>query len=430
MRRFLSQRLYLILGMLLAPLLPYYLRKRGQRGKEDLTRMGERFGKASIARPAGKLIWLHAASVGELQSLRVLIQALHQRHPEMHMLVTTGTVTSARLFETMKIPRSIHQFVPLDYYSAIRRFLQHWQPDMALWVESEFWPELLRQTQARRIPSLLVNARISAQSTKRWSNMRALITPLLQGFAAIIASTKSDAERLQILGAAPIDHIANLKFDANILPEDPAALSAFKQQTKTRQLVLAASTHAGEEAILAESIAPLSAQSPDILLVIVPRHANRGDAIAEMLRAQNIRIAQRARGENITAETQIYLADTMNELGMFYRACDIVFIGGSLIAHGGHNMLEAARLSCAIITGVHVFNFADIAANMLQQKALISAQNTVQLQAAFKTLLTDHTARTTLMENAKLLATQGQGAVDIIMAQVDFLIQKTGTQHG
>lgn len=409
---------YRALGVIGHPLLKHYLNKRAARGKEDPARLTERFGHASTTRPSGTLIWIHAASVGELQSVLALISRISDAYPSASVLITTGTVTSAQLLAERKLPRVIHQFVPVDSYFCVQRFLQHWQPDLALWVESEFWPELLHQTQTRGIPTMLINARMSEKSAQNWARMRSIIAPLLNGFTAVFPSTEADGERLKRLGTPNIIRTSNLKFDAPPLPANTAALSAFSASTDGRPMILAASTHDGEEQIIATVAMALRATWPDLLTVIVPRHATRGDAITAMLQQQTLHVAQRSKTEAITTATSYYVADTMGELGLFFRACDMVCMGGSLIPHGGHNLLEPARLNCAIITGPYMHNFADITERMQHAEALIVAENAAGLEAACRLLLGNPEKQLNLADKAWQFVQETQGAADAIMSSI------------
>ncbi len=352
-----TPRLYRGLTLLASPLIGLYLRRRRATGKEDPARFGERFGHASAARPDGPLVWAHAASVGEAISILPLIERILERRSDAHALVTTGTVTSARLMGERLGARALHQYVPIDRPDAVRRFLEHWRPDLALWTESELWPNLVGETQARAVPCVLVNARMSARSFARWRRLRGLISPLLAGFALCLAQNQGEAERLRALGATTVDAPGNLKSVASPLPADEAGLSHLRDATAGRPKWLAASTHAGEEAMVGTVHRALAPAHAGLLTVIVPRHPGRGAEIAAELRQDGLVVARRSNDEEIDGATDVYLADTLGELGLFYRLCNIAFVGGSLVPHGGHNPLEPARLGCALVYGPHMFNF-------------------------------------------------------------------------
>ena len=360
---------------LAAPLLRRHVARRAGVGKEEPARLNERFGIASLARPTGRLAWLHGASVGETQSLLALVEALHKREPGLQFLVTSGTVTSARLLARRPPANTLHQYLPLDRRSWVAKFLDHWRPDFALWVESEFWPNLLEAARARGIPLALVNGRLSARSLARWRWAPSLIRPVVEGFRVVLAQDEVQAQRLAALGARGPQALGNLKFAATPLAADAAGLSALLAATSGRDIWLAASTHPGEEAIIAATHRALKARRPRLLTIIAPRHAERGEAIAGELRAAGLTLARRSQGEAIQATTDIYLADTLGELGLFYRLAKVVFVAGSY-RWQGHNPIEPALLGTAIVSGPNVANFQDIFERMGKAEAVTIAGET------------------------------------------------------
>jgi 3-deoxy-D-manno-octulosonic-acid transferase len=372
---------------LAGPLLRRHLASRAISGKEEPSRIGERFGIAGIARPGGRLGWLHGASVGEMQSLLPLIEALARREPGLHFLVTTGTVTSARLLAQRRPANVLHQYLPLDRRAWAARFLDHWRPDFALWVESEFWPNLLQAARARDIPLALVNGRLSARSLARWRWGGSLIRPLIAGFAVVLAQDETQARRLAALGAQSPQALGNLKFAAAALPVDEAVLTALRQRIAGRDIWLAASTHPGEESIIAATHRALAARRPGLLTVIAPRHAERGEAIAAEFRAAGFTLARRSRNEEIDATTQIYLADTLGEMGLFYRLAPVVFVAGSY-RWQGHNPIEPALLARAVASGPRVVNFQDIFDRMAKAEA-VTIVTEAELAPAIDRLLAD-----------------------------------------
>jgi 3-deoxy-D-manno-octulosonic-acid transferase len=255
----------------------------------------------------------------------------------------------------------MHQFVPVDLPSAVAQFLDHWRPELALWVESELWPNLALATRGRGIPMILVNARLSARSEARWRAVPGLIRPILSSFALCLAQDETQAERFRRLGARRVISVGDLKAAAGPLAADPRQLALLRRQTGERPCWLAASTHAGEEEIAAEAHSVVARTHPGLLTIVAPRHPARGAAIAAMLRGRGLRVARRAAGEPISASTEIYLADTMGELGLFFPLAGIAFIGGSLVPKGGHNPFEAARLDCTILHGPDMRNCAAMA---------------------------------------------------------------------
>lgn len=379
--------LYKIASCVAHPFLPRYLRRRALQGKEDLVRVGERFGKANLLRPNAPLVWIHAASMGESQSVLPLIKAWLEAYPTLQILLTTVTLTSARFVAPRLGERAFHQFAPMDTPQALSRFLKHWRPDMAVFVDSELWPNSLIQMKAHGTPIMLLNGRISARSAKRWKPALPLIRQMLECFTHIYAKSDEDALRLKTLGALDVRSFGNLKFSAPPLSVDNAMFDDLTLHISNRPIWLASSTHAGEEAIAAQIHAALRSDTKGLLTVIVPRHSSRGDAVRTLLEAEGLQVSQRSRGEAIVADTDIYLADTMGELGLFYRLCPIVFIGGSLVKHGGQNPLEPAHLGCAILYGSHMHNFSEACIALEQGDAAIEVLDAVSLQKELLALL-------------------------------------------
>ncbi len=342
------------------------LRRRLAQGKEDTTRLDERRGRPGLPRPPGRLVWFHAASVGESLSLLEVIRRLHEHDAGLNFLVTTGTVSSATVLAARLPPRCLHQFAPVDIRPWVRRFLDHWRPDLAIWTESEFWPAMLCETHARGIPMLLLNARLSERSARRWRWLPGAAQALVSRFAAVQAQDDLTAQALRRLGvaAARIAVTGTLKEGMPPLPCDEAERARIARQIAGRPVWVAASTHDGEEALVARAQDQAARSVLRLLLVLVPRHPDRGAAIAAALEAEGHRVARRSVGALPGADTSIYLADTLGELGLWYRLAPTSFIGGSLVDRGGHNPFEPAALGSAILHGPYVRNFADIYARL------------------------------------------------------------------
>lgn len=394
----------------LGPALPLLLALRMRRGKEDADRLAERCGIPSLDRPHGKLVWIHAASVGESLSVLPLIDRLIAAG--LHVLVTTGTVTSAHLMKERLPEGALHQFVALDHPVYTARFLDYWRPDLAVWVESEFWPNLIVAAHMRGIPLALVNARITERSFRGWQRFPRFIANLLGRFSLLLAQDEASARRLKALGAATVGTPGNLKHDAAPLTADEAELSVLRAGIATRPLWLATNTHDGEETVAAEVHSLLAATRPDLLTLIVPRHPARGAAIAAELGKRGLKVSRRSFGDEIAPDTQIYLADTLGELGLFYRLADIVFVGGTLTETGGHNPFEPARLDCALIAGPSDFNFAEAFAAFESADALLRIVDASSLAEAVKRLLTDETERKRRGDAARKIAGTSSGAAD------------------
>jgi 3-deoxy-D-manno-octulosonic-acid transferase len=349
------------------------LHNRIGRGKEDPDRLAERRGFASRPRPEGCLIWIHAASVGESLAVLPLVATLLEK-PDRSILVTTGTVTSAELMEQRLPARAFHQYVPLDLQSNVTRFFDHWRPDLALFVESELWPHLLLEAGHRAIPVALINARLSARSFAGWRRATGLAKRLFSIFDLCLAQDETIARRLSALGARNVKIAGNLKADAPPLPVEESTLSAVRQAIGKRPVFLAASTHDGEEALVLDAVNATS--DPDALTVIVPRHSERGTSVESLAASRGFAVVRRRTGALPASDTEVYVADTMGELGLFYSIARVAFLGGSLIPHGGQNPLEAARFSVPVLAGPHTGNFAEAYC------AIFSAQGTGLVSSA------------------------------------------------
>jgi 3-deoxy-D-manno-octulosonic-acid transferase len=411
--------LWALIASLLAPLLPFYLRRRVAKGKEIAERLAERQGHGAV-RPAGRLIWCHAASNGETLSLLPLMEALAKQDHALSFLVTTGTVTSARLLEQRLspelAPRTQHRFLPLDVPRWVARFLDGWRPDLAVIVESEIWPNMLAAANRQGVPLALINARMSARSARGWGWVSGFARGLLGRFGLILAQTEGDAARFAALAGRPVPCWGNLKYAAPPLPADPAELARLTLAWAGRPVWLAASTHPGEDEIILATHRLLATDHPGLLTVIVPRHPQRGPDIAAL--AGDLPVARRGAGQEAGQGVAVYVADTLGELGLFYRLARVALIGGSLVPHGGQNPLEAARLGCPIITGPHHFNFGEIITRLSAAHALVETPDgpgaAQALAATLARLLADPAAGQAMAAAAEALAQDQAGLPDRI----------------
>ena len=366
-----------------------FLRWRTKHGKEDPDRLRERLGHANRPRPEGALAWVHGASVGEGLALLPFIEQLAARG--FHILLTTGTVTSSRVLATRIPDTIIHQFAPLDGPRIAQRFLGYWRPDLICFAESELWPNILGQAERQGIPLVLVNARMSQRSFARWKMMAGLIAPLLQAFDLILAQTDEDASRFTHLGARKVQQTGNLKFDVPPPPADPTELAGLSAALHRRPVWVAASTHMGEDEICCAVHRRVKAHLPCLLTIIVPRRADRGSGLADHAAALGLTASLRSRQQTIEPNTDIYIADTMGELGLFFRVANTVFVGKSLLENGGgQNPIEPAKLGNAIVHGPHVANFAAVYATFDRLQGGISVQGEVDLAETLSALLSDH----------------------------------------
>lgn len=348
---------YRWLGAGAYPLVGPYVAWRARKGKEDPKRRRERYGVAGHPRPDGPVVWVHAASVGETIAVTPLIHRIAGFG--IHVVLTTGTLTSAQIAGERLSGRVIHQFVPLDLKPAIRRFLDHWDPDLALFAESELWPMTILELGARRIPQILVNARLSDRSFASWKKRPFLAEALFENLAHVVAQSELDGERFAALGARPVTVSGNLKIDTDPPPADAALLARLKAQIGARKVWAAVSTHDGEEKIAAEVHGLLRRRHKDMLTIIVPRHPDRAAALEAEFSASGLKPVRRSSGEPVTPETDILLGDTVGEMGLYLRLTEIAFVGRSLTSEGGQNPIEPAMLDTAVLAGRNVQNFRD-----------------------------------------------------------------------
>ncbi len=415
-------RLYQTLSAAAAPLAPALIRRRLKQGKEDPARVGERRGVSSDIRPRGPLVWIHGASVGEVLAAAALIERV--RALNIRILLTSGTVTSAAVVAKRFPPDIIHQYVPFDSPRYVARFLDHWRPSLALFIESDLWPNLILSAAARRLPMVLINGRMSHRSFPRWRRITGTISALLARFDVCLAQSQVDAERFAALGSRNVVTTGNLKLDVPAPPADPARLERLMAVTRGRPIVVAASTHPGEEEMFVEAHRRLAAIFPSLLSVIVPRHPDRGKIIARAIAASGPHVALRSREELPIATTDIYVADTMGELGLFYRLAPIVFMGGSMVAHGGQNPIEAVKLGASIVHGPHVFNFADVYAALDSAGGARLAATPDALVKQLGQLLANPDARSQSVAAADRVVAELGGALDRTFAAIEpYLLQ-------
>ena len=357
-RRPFALAVYGLATRLAEPFAPWLLSRRAKRGKEDPARLGERLGRASAARPEGALIWLHGASVGESLSLLPLIDRFRAERPQAALLVTSGTLTSATLLARRLPPGVIHQYVPIDAPGAVARFLGHWRPDLAIFAESELWPNLILGARDAGCRLALVSAKVSEASARGWARQPAAARAVLGAYQLVLAQDARSAARLAELGR-PAEGLIDLKYGADPLPYDDDGLAAFRARSGHRTVFLAASTHPGEDALVLDAFTA-SGEAGRALLVIAPRHPERAADIMALCLARGLSAARRSL-DDPPAMARVYVADTLGEMGLWLRAARLAFVGGSLVPGvGGHNPLEPARLGCPAASGPHVANWQSV----------------------------------------------------------------------
>jgi 3-deoxy-D-manno-octulosonic-acid transferase len=361
---------------LVEPWAPVLLKRRVARGKEDPERLGERFGRTGVARPDGPLVWLHGASVGETLSLLSLIEAMRAARPALNILVTSGTKTSAEMMARRLPPGAIHQYVPVDGPKATAAFLDHWRPDLGVFVEGELWPNLLLTAQARGVRLTLLSAKLSQPSFRRWKRAKGAIRRLYSVFDLILAQSDSAAFYLKALGVETAG-VGDLKFGHPPLPVDEAALAARRSEVGERPVILAVSTHPGEEKFIAAGFTAIAKNFTQPLLVIAPRHPDRGEAVADEMAAMGFRTGRQGAGDGL-AQAQVFVADRLGEMGLWLRLASLAVMGGSFTRGvGGHNPLEPARLGVPLASGIHVDNW-DSAYDLLYEEGVVDWMSTRQ----------------------------------------------------
>ncbi len=418
---------YRLLTRLLQPLAPRVLEGRARRGKEDRARLGERLGRAGVARPDGPLVWMHAISVGESLSLLPVIALLRERRPDLGVLVTTGTLTSARMMAQRLPDGLIHQYAPVDTPGAVSGFLDHWRPSLALFVESELWPNLILEAQARGVPLMLASARITEHSAEGWKKRPAAARTLLDAFACILPQDEASAGRIADLGGRT-DGRVNLKLVGAPLPFDRKEFDRLSGAIGDRPVVVLASTHEGEESALVQR---LQALDPLPFLIVVPRHPERSGTIEADMAALGLTVAVRSRGEMPGPDTRVYLADTLNEMGLFLRLAEVVVLGGAfgpLIGQGpvgGHNPLEPARLARPTLTGPDMSNWS-IAGAMVEAGGLEMLADLSQLAPRVAALLSDPDQARQIGRQAEQAAASADGGLEVLWQAMAPLLPAAG----
>ncbi len=421
-------RVYQGLGRLAAPLLVGLYKWRARQGKEDKNRKGERFGVASKPRPAGNLVWIHAASVGEANAILPLAKQVVENGS--YVLLTTATLTSAQIVEASAPAGVIHQFVPYDTRGNIKRFLDHWAPCLAITVESEIWPATFHELEKRQIPLIIANGRMSEGSFGNWNRLPSFARSIFGTVDCVLAQSEEDAERFKKLGARTVRATGNIKFDGDIPECDPVELADFKDQLEGRPRWLAASTHPEEEAQIGRAHQTLKQTFENLLTIIVPRHPARAEEIRAKLESMGLVCILRSRGETITNATDIYIADTLGELGLFYRVAPVVFMGGSFAPIGGHNLLEPAQIGCAILSGTHTHNFAWIYRHFAKEEGVILVNGADELAVNVETLLCNPEQVEKCAAKANALVETGRGALAATQLELQQYLPARSKQAG
>ncbi|CAM5641483.1 3-deoxy-D-manno-octulosonic acid transferase [Mycolicibacterium aubagnense] len=413
--------LYRAAGSAAYPLAGPYVAWRVSKGKEDRARSRERYGVASQERPDGPLIWVHAASVGETNAVVPLVRSILDYG--VTVVLTTGTVTSAKLVAERLGDRVIHQYVPLDLRPAVSRFLNHWHPDLVIIAESEIWPNTILELGARSVPQVLVNGRLSDRSFASWKKRSNIAEALFENLAHVVAQSEVDGERFRALGARPVTVSGNLKVDTPPPPVNAGELALLSRQINGRPTWAAISTHDGEEIIAAEVHKTLASRHPGLLTIVVPRHPDRAEALFETFVGMGLAVARRSLDDQITPDVDILLGDTIGEMGLYLRLTEIAFVGRSLTSEGGQNPLEPAMLETAVLAGRNVQNFRDSYQKLLDAGAAKLVRDRPMLAGAVNFLLSNESARREMMAAGAATVEQMRGALATTQRALEPYIQ-------
>ena len=412
---------YRLFSRATGPFIDLILKKRLRAGKEDPARILERKGDASIDRPDGKLIWMHGASVGETSMLLPLISRLLEDDPELHIVVTSGTVTSAEIMAKRLPKRAFHQYVPIDVPSYVERFLGHWRPDLAIWAESEIWPNLILQTKATGAKMALINARLSEKSLGRWRAKAKFAKQIFGSFDLIISAESWTHHTLKRFSDHVVEQIGNLKSAAPAPEFDKTEALKLISAIGDRPVWLAASTHAEEEGHILSAHEILRQKHKDALLIWVPRHPERGAQISDLCTAEDTK--RRSMDEIPESNTMIYIMDTLGEMGLALELSDIAFVGGSLDAKlMGHNPLEPARAGVPILTGPYVASFTDIYDRFFEAKAAMRVKSAKYLGKQLTSMLTRQDVAAQMAERARSVAQESDGILDFTVQKLQDLL--------
>ncbi|MDJ0807090.1 MAG: lipid IV(A) 3-deoxy-D-manno-octulosonic acid transferase [Gammaproteobacteria bacterium] len=415
------RNLYSLLMLLLLPILLLRLYWRGFKAPMYRERWQERLGYFRAAGYSG-CIWLHAVSVGEVQAAVLLIRRLLEEYPHLPMVITTTTPTGAQRVKELFADEVIHLYGPFDMPFINRRFFDRLQPRLLILMETEIWPNLIHEAYLRHVPTLLANARLSVRSAQRYHRLSGLTRETLQKITLIAPQGESDAERFRALGArhSQVEVTGSIKFDirlsASLREQSEVQRRAWGSE---RPVWLAASTHEGEEEQILRAHRRIRSAIPECLLVLVPRHPERFDLVAELASASGFTTTRRSVSRGCDLTTAVFVGDTMGELPLLFGAADVAFIGGSLVPHGGHNLLEAAAQSLPVVFGPHMFNFTEISELFLEKQAAWRVQDPDELAEVVTRWLQSASERSRIGENGRALLDSQRGALQKLTILVD-----------
>lgn len=420
-----SRLIYSILLYLLTPIVLLRLLLKSIKAPRYRQRIGERFGLIKDI-SSNQLIWIHAVSVGEFIAATPLIKRIRSEFPDYKILITTTTPTGSERVQATFADEVEHCYLPYDLPSAVNLFLRRVKPSLALIMETEIWPNLYSQVKRRSIPLLIANARLSEKSFNGYQKLSGLVGEALANVDVVCARDKLDVERFKALASnhVEITAVGNIKFDVNLDSKQKDQGFKFKKQFlgAGRRVLVAASTHAGEEEVVLDAFVKILDKFPDLLLLIVPRHPERFMDVAELCEKSGFSVVTRSGGQKVTEDTSIYIGNSMGEMMLYFSTADIAYIGGSLVPVGGHNMLEAMVLGVPCISGPHVHNFQDIAEQMVQRGAGFIVNDQIELANKVTEILASNTISDEVAANALDFIDDNRGAIDKIMNKINGLI--------
>ena len=421
-----SRIIYSAIFYLLTPIILLRLLYRALKAPAYRKRWAERFGFPVYAESTADFIWLHAVSVGETLAAVPLVKTLQEKYPQHRLMVTCMTPTGSERIKAAFGDSVDHSYMPYDTPDSVARFLNRLKPKMLIIMETELWPNTIAACQSRDIPVILANGRLSARSATAYQSISSLVQPMLSGISAVAAQHKDDGDRFIRLGLPPsaLEVTGNIKFDLSLdrdVQDRAAVLSEQWHCGNNRPVFLAASTHRGEDEIILQSFGQIKQQIDNALLVLVPRHPERFNQVGELCTSAGFTLARRSAGDKVEA-ADVLLGDTMGELMVFFGACDVAFVGGSLVATGGHNMIEPAAWGVPVLTGPHLFNFTEASQLLLAADGMLVCNDAAELAEQCISLMGNKGRRQEVGNAARLVAEANRGALDKLMSVIDRFI--------
>jgi 3-deoxy-D-manno-octulosonic-acid transferase len=415
-----ARAVYTALTYVVLPVALAKLAWRSRREPDYAAHVPERLGRYAAQKPARPLIWIHAVSVGETRAAEPLVRALRARYPDHAILMTHMTPTGRRTGVALFGDTVLRAYLPYDFPRGVTHFLDHFAPRVGVIMETEIWPNLVASCKARGVPLVLANARLSARSARGYRRLGSLAREAVGAFSEIAAQTADDAQRFEALGARSVTVTGSLKFDVAPPLEQLARGRAWRESCGPRPVLLAASTRAGEEALVLDAYAQIAGNP---LLVLVPRHPQRFDEVASLLRERGLRYARRSAGDPVAPDIDVLLGDSMGEMPAYYAACDLAFVGGSLVPSGGQNFIEACAVGTPVLLGPHTYNFAEAAARAIAGGAALRVDNPSDLAHVATRLLADRDARAQMAQHGLAFAHAHQGATGKVMAAIEGMMK-------